>query len=51
MAKRFETLDANGDGAVARAKFDAMAAGRFQRFDADGVVTRDELQSPGRRGG
>ena len=49
---RFQSLDANHDGQVTRAEFDAKSAGRdparteasFHRFDTngDGVITRAE---------
>lgn len=51
-SQRFRSLDADGDGRVSRAEFDASHAGQdpvqgaatFARFDADhdGVITRAE---------
>ena len=39
--------DANGDGAISRAEWDAMGASQFQRMDAnnDGRVTREEAEA------
>jgi hypothetical protein len=53
LAKRFDRLDANGDGAVVRGEFADGTARRFRRSDADsdGAPTRDEVERGIRRGG
>ncbi len=51
VAKRFERRDANGDGAVGRGEFADRTLRRSARFDGDGAVTRDEIDSGLRRGG
>lgn len=45
-------VDANGDGRVTLAEFQARAAARFARMDAnnDGRVAKDELPARGHRG-
>lgn len=44
--------DANGDGVITRAEFDAEAAARFDRMDAnkDGKIDKSEMPQRGRRG-
>ena len=51
IAKRFEMHDANGDGRIDRAEFDATSAVRFVEMDADGdgVLSGDELNRPHHR--
>lgn len=44
-AKRFATLDRNGDGMLDRSEIDAMLARRFKRLDTDG----DGVASPSER--
>lgn len=41
----FKKMDANGDGAVSKAEFNAFNAKRFKEMDAngDGKVTREEM--------
>ncbi|HBH26579.1 MAG TPA: hypothetical protein DDX54_04160 [Rhodospirillaceae bacterium] len=45
--KMFEAMDANADGQVTQAEFDAHHAGKFQMLDADGdgAVTPDEFEA------
>lgn len=49
----FDMLDANDDGAVAKAELDRMTAKRFKRMDknSDNVLTGDELPKPPMKGG
>ena len=49
----FDMLDANDDGAVAKAELDRMTAKRFKRMDKnnDNVLTGDELPKPPMKGG
>jgi len=41
----FKTMDANGDGAISKAEFDAFNAKRFKELDVngDGKITLDEM--------
>jgi len=45
--KMFESIDANGDGAIARDEFDASHDKRFKEMDAngDGKISRDEMDA------
>ena len=45
--KMFKEADANGDGAISRAEFDAVHVKRFKEMDAngDGKITRDEMNA------
>ena len=49
----FDMLDANDDGAVAKAEMDRMTSKRFKRMDknSDGVLTGDELPKQPMKGG
>ena len=49
----FDMLDANDDGALAKAELDRMTAKRFKRMDKnnDNVLTGDELPKPPMKGG
>ena len=48
----FRMADANGDGVVTRAEYQAAVDARFAQMDAngDGVLASDERPGPGRRG-
>jgi hypothetical protein len=50
-AAMFRSADANGDGVVTRAEYQAAVDARFARLDAngDGVLSPDERPGPGRR--
>ncbi|MEL6317581.1 MAG: hypothetical protein AAFR16_08085 [Pseudomonadota bacterium] len=45
MERRFDEVDADGDGSVTRAEIDAWRAARFERIDAngDGALDAEEL--------
>lgn len=52
----FQQLDADGDGTVTKAEFDAFSQARFAELDgdADGALTQEEIlahRGEGRRGG
>ncbi|MEY3259242.1 MAG: hypothetical protein RIT46_71 [Pseudomonadota bacterium] len=49
----FDMLDANDDGALAKAELDRMTAKRFKRMDknSDNVLTGDEFPKPPMKGG
>jgi len=49
--KIFKEMDANGDGEISRAEFDALHAKRFGEMDAnsDGKLTRGEMAASGRK--
>jgi hypothetical protein len=45
--------DANGDGVITRAEYEASTLAMFERLDknADGVLTKGEGRKGGKRGG
>lgn len=45
--KMFQAMDADGDGQVTQAEFDAHHAGKFKELDADGsgAVSADEFEA------
>ena len=49
----FDMLDANDDGALAKAELDRMTTKRFKRMDknSDNVLTGDEFPKPPMKGG
>jgi Ca2+-binding EF-hand superfamily protein len=49
----FDMLDANDDGALAKAEIERMTAKRFKRMDknSDNVLSGDELPKPPMKGG
>ncbi len=47
VGRALGAMDANGDGVISRAEFDAFNSGRFDKMDSnkDGLLTMDELNA------